>query len=116
MFAALVAFLMFDAFGFDLQKSNTKHDPPYWRGAIWINMNFLAVRALRHYSLAQGPFQELAAQIHTQLRDNVVQNMFKQFQASRFVWEQYEDGSGRGKGSHPFTGWSALVVLLMADN
>ncbi len=47
---------------------NTGTDPPYWRAPIWININYLALRALRHYAGAPGPVQVR----HT--RENVFSN------------------------------------------
>ena len=47
---------------------NTEHDPPYWRGAIWLNMNYLAVRALHYYSTAKGPYHSEASQLYQELR------------------------------------------------
>lgn len=98
------------------KKYNTEHDAPYWRGAVWININFLAVRALSHYASTPGPYQGTAQAIYTDLRHNLITNMFSEYQRSGFIWEQYDDRTGHGKGSHPFTGWSSLVVLMMSEH
>ena len=98
------------------KKYNTEHDAPYWRGAVWININFLAVRALNHYASIAGPYQGKAKAIYTDLRQNLIDNMFSEYGRSGFIWEQYDDGTGHGKGSHPFTGWSSLVVLMMSEH
>lgn len=96
-------------------RYNSEHDPPYWRGAIWINMNYLALNALNHYRTVDGPYKTQAAQIYTELRENVVKNMYKQYRETGYIWENYNDKTGQGKGCHPFTGWSALVTLIMAE-
>ena len=98
------------------KKYNTEHDAPYWRGAVWININFLAVRALNHYASVPGPYQGTAEAIYTDLRQNLIKNIFSEYQRSGFIWEQYDDDAGHGKGSHPFTGWSSLVVLMMSEH
>lgn len=94
---------------------NTETDPPYWRGAIWINVNYLAVKALHHYSDLPGPYQEKAFELYKELRSNIIANMLKEYRRSKYIWENYEDTTGKGHGSHPFTGWSALLVLLMGE-
>lgn len=96
-------------------KYNTEHDPPYWRGTIWINLNYLTVRAAYHYSKIEGPFQSKAKKVYNDLRHNIIQNVIKQYNKTGYVWENYSDTKGDGKGSHPFTGWTSLVVLLMAE-
>uniref|UniRef100_A0A8C1LFE4 Mannosyl-oligosaccharide glucosidase n=1 Tax=Cyprinus carpio TaxID=7962 RepID=A0A8C1LFE4_CYPCA len=96
-------------------KRNTEHDAPYWRGAIWININYLAVRALHHYGSIEGPYKEKAATLYQELRTNLINNVYKQYMDTGYIWEQYSDSTGRGQGSHPFTGWSALTVLIMAE-
>ncbi|KAH8354855.1 hypothetical protein KR084_012418 [Drosophila pseudotakahashii] len=96
-------------------KRNTEHDPPYWRGPIWININYLAAKALHHYGKIEGPNAALAREIYAELRDNLVGNILRQYKRSGYLWEQYDDTTGEGKGCNPFTGWTATVVLLMAD-
>lgn len=96
-------------------RYNTEHDPPYWRGAIWININYLALSALNHYKSVDGPYRSIAAEIYSKLRDNIVKNIYTQYQKTGYIWENYNDKTGEGKGCHPFTGWSALVTLIMAE-
>ncbi|XP_071828540.1 mannosyl-oligosaccharide glucosidase-like isoform X2 [Apostichopus japonicus] len=97
-------------------KYNTEHDPPYWRGAIWINMNYLAVRALHHYSKLEGPHQTTAGELYAELRTNIIRTIVTQYHKNGYIWENYNDKNGKGQGSHPFTGWSALLVLLMSES
>ncbi|XP_072026671.1 mannosyl-oligosaccharide glucosidase-like [Amphiura filiformis] len=97
-------------------KYNTEHDPPYWRGAIWINMNYLTVRALHHYANVEGPYKKVALLRYTELRQNLIKNIVLQYEKTGYIWENYNDITGKGQGSHPFTGWSSLLLLMMAEN
>ncbi|KAJ2072358.1 Processing alpha glucosidase I [Coemansia sp. S142-1] len=88
----------------------------YWRGPIWININYLILSSLhRNYVGVEGPYQEQARSIYTRLRDNLIANVFEQYQGSRFFWEQYNPEDGAGQRTHPFTGWTTLIVLVMAE-
>ncbi|KAJ2491174.1 Processing alpha glucosidase I [Coemansia sp. RSA 2050] len=88
----------------------------YWRGPIWININYLILSSLhRNYMGAEGPYQEQARSIYTRLRENLMGNVFEQYQSSRFFWEQYNPEDGSGQRTHPFTGWTTLIVLIMAE-
>lgn len=50
----------------------------YWKGPIWIQMNWLALKALSDkYTKEPGPYQQLANEIYKELRANVVENVFK---------------------------------------
>ncbi len=97
-------------------KRNTEHDAPYWRGPIWININYLAVRALHAYSLKEGPFKSELLVTYKKLRQNLIDNIYSQYVKTGYIWEQYNDKTGHGQGCRPFTGWSSLVVLMMGEN
>ncbi|KAK3817760.1 MAG: glycoside hydrolase [Benniella sp.] len=85
----------------------------YWKGPIWINVNYLAVHALKTYYVDKGPYKNKAKQIYNELRDNLIKNIYSEYERTGFVWEQYNDETGSGQRSHPFTGWTSMVVLMM---
>ncbi|KIM49430.1 glycoside hydrolase family 63 protein [Hebeloma cylindrosporum] len=88
----------------------------YWKGPIWIQMNYLALRALhKTYAAKEGPFQEKAKAIYSALRKNVVDNVVNEYERTGYVWEQYDAITGEGKRSHPFTGWTSLTALILSE-
>ncbi|KAJ7489943.1 glycoside hydrolase [Mycena galericulata] len=81
----------------------------YWKGPVWVQMNYLALRALyKKYAAEPGPYQARAQEIYQQLRKNIVDNVFKEYERTGYVWEQYDALTGQGLRSHPFTGWTSL--------
>jgi mannosyl-oligosaccharide glucosidase len=85
------------------------------RGPIWININFLALGALQHYSKVPGPEQAHCAQLYKSLRENVLRTVLGEYHRTGFLWEQFDDKEGVGIRGHPFSGWTALVVNIMAE-
>ncbi|KAI9279196.1 glycoside hydrolase [Sporodiniella umbellata] len=88
----------------------------YWRGPIWLNINYLALQSLyKNYMHVSGPYQIRAQRIYSQLRENIIRNVYSDYKKTGYVWEQYSPKDGHGMRSHPFTGWSSLVLLIMAE-
>ncbi|KAJ1943837.1 Processing alpha glucosidase I, partial [Kickxella alabastrina] len=89
----------------------------YWRGPIWLNINYLVLSSLnRNYVSVSGPHQQQAQRIYSSLRSNLINNVFSQYQSTRFFWEQYNPKDGSGQGTHPFTGWTTLILPIMAES
>ncbi|KAF4535015.1 Glucosidase i [Lasiodiplodia theobromae] len=90
-------------------------DENYWRGPVWININYLVVARL--LDLAQSPsspHQHRARAMYRALRRNVVDTVFNSWRDTGFAWEQYHPDTGAGQRTQHFTGWTALVVKIMA--
>jgi mannosyl-oligosaccharide glucosidase len=63
-------------------RSLSKTDPyfgsgeNYWKGPIWININYLLLSSLYKNYINEGPHRQLAKQMYEELRSNVVQNVY----------------------------------------
>ncbi|KAG2483058.1 hypothetical protein HYH03_018041 [Edaphochlamys debaryana] len=97
------------------KKRNTADDPPYWRGQIWMNINYLVLRALNHYAAVGGEVGAAAAAAHDELRKRLLTTLLSNYRNNGYLYEQYDDETGRGTSSHPFTGWTALLTLIAAQ-
>lgn len=104
----------------------------YWRGPIWMNINYLVLKNLyvsricfpssyavanlsfQDIATAPGPHQEQARQMYSDLRKNLVENVFREWKKTGFAWEQYNPETGQGQRTQHFTGWTSLVVNMMA--
>lgn len=86
----------------------------YWRGRVWINMNYLLLSSLKMNYLS-GPYERETRRVYDLLRSGLVDNIVHQYQLTGFIWEQYDEENGKGHGSHPFTGWSALVLAIISE-
>lgn len=52
--------------------------------------------------------------MYTSLRKNLVSTVFKSWEGTGFAWEQYNPDTGAGQRTQHFTGWTSLVVKIMA--
>jgi mannosyl-oligosaccharide glucosidase len=67
-------------------------------------------------SVAQqaGPHQSRAKSLYTALRRNLVNTVYESWKETGFAWEQYNPETGKGQRTQHFTGWTSLVVKIMA--
>merc|ERR1711990_618532 len=73
------------------KRENAPGDAPYWRGALWINVQYLALYGLHHYAHTDGPSRAQALRIYTELRQNVIRNLHGEWLRTNYLWEQYSD-------------------------
>jgi mannosyl-oligosaccharide glucosidase len=112
----------------------------YWRSPVWMPMNYMAVkqlqvsfsiRRIKNFSSQspihdeantglqtvakqEGPYRNKARDMYNKLRKNLVDTVYKSWKETGFAWEQYNPETGAGQRTQHFTGWTSLVVKIMA--
>lgn len=100
-------------------RSLSKSDPAYgtgedyWRGAVWMNLNYMTLQQLLKVAQSQSEHAKYAKDLYNRLRINLVDNVYNVWDKTGFAFEQYNDMTGAGQRTQHFTGWTALVVKIM---
>lgn len=83
----------------------------YWTEPIWMNINYLLLRAFEKY------YKDVheAPEISRILKANLVKVVSENFKHSYTFWENYSSLTGKGQRSSSFYGWTALIVLILSD-
>ena len=63
----------------------------------------------------KGKGARAAARLYARLRANLLRAVIGEWAKTGALYEQYDDRTGRGMRSHPFTGWTALILNIAAE-
>lgn len=94
---------------------------PEWLGVVCLTLSCVGLACIMYHHVQAkllpllqvlGPQQSTAKVLHDELRDLVLHTLVSSYNETGFLWENYDDSNGHGQGSHPFTGWTALLVLI----
>jgi len=102
----------------------------YWRGAVWINVNYLVLRGLFQNYLQVGDFSaaegeesfgkpglvQASKQLYDTIRLRLIRSVYQNWKTNHLFWEQYDNESGKGLYTHPFNGWTSLILLIVSEN
>lgn len=69
----------------------------------------------KKYAKESGPYQTLSRQVYEDLRGKLIQSVLKDYDRSSFLWEQYSPETGKGQRNRLFTGWTSMILLIMAE-
>jgi mannosyl-oligosaccharide glucosidase len=104
-------------------RSLAKSDPlfgsgeNYWRGPVWMNLNFLTLAALHDYSKQMtGSLSTDMANLYKMAREGMVANVLVHLERRGYLYEQYDSDTGVGQRSYPFAGWTALILNIMCEH
>ena len=84
----------------------------YWRGKIWIQINYLTLRGLKKYFWDNDDVKK----IYDKVRYGVINAVYKTWKKSHVFYENYDDITGEGVMNHPFNGWTSTILLILSEN
>ncbi|KRX02144.1 Six-hairpin glycosidase-like protein [Pseudocohnilembus persalinus] len=83
----------------------------YWRGNIWLPINYMILRGIKLHYKENKELQE----IFVKTSQNLINNIYEQWEKTGYIYENYDLQTGVGKGGHPFTGWTTLFIAIASQ-
>jgi mannosyl-oligosaccharide glucosidase len=83
----------------------------YWRGNIWINLNFLVLKGLHKYYRKDPE----AVEVYKNIRSNIINTVYSNWKETKTFYEQYSDIDGKGIRARPFNGWTSLILNIITE-
>ena len=84
----------------------------YWRGKIWIQINYLVLQGLNNYFINNKEIKN----IYDDVRYGVIKAVYRTWSRSHTFFENYDDKTGEGVMNHPFNGWTSTILLILSEN
>lgn len=82
----------------------------YWRGAVWMPINFMVLRACRKYYWQDPKAQEL----YGELRKRLIKSVKRNWEETGYLFENYHEG--KGNRGFPFYGWTTLIANIITED
>jgi len=85
----------------------------YWRGKIWIQINYLTLSGLYKYYKEKDKDAE---KIYDKVRSGTIKAIYNSWVKTHTFYENYDDISGKGVMNNPFNGWTSTILLIISEN
>lgn len=82
-----------------------------WRGNIWINLNYMVLRALKTHYWNKTRVPEY----YKSIRNNLIENTCGIYNQTNYFFQNYDSLTGEGTSYHPFNGWTSLISLIIHE-
>ena len=81
----------------------------YWRGAVWMPINYLTLRAIKQ----QYWEDEQAREVYSLVRERLIETVKGNWERTGYLFENYHEG--KGNRGYPFYGWTSLIINIITE-
>ena len=92
-------------------------DDNYWRGPVWMPIQFMILRACQKYHQSFHPEVDQTVKdnlkaVYKTVRERVIATVERNYNQTGYLYENYH--KGEGNRGHPFYGWTSVVANIIA--